>query len=370
MSKYSLRVPAQLRSLGRRQSSIKIAAAALAGLSPALMKPAHAQAAVRLNVTSGHPPVFNWVGLIDSFVIPEIEKRTAGKIKFEWSKAYSGTVAKLGAESDAIRTGVSDFGIVASIFEAGKFPLQQLSLQVPFGSSDMGIVSKLSHELHDRIPELQDAWARQGLHMLGSVVVDDYALVTKFPVQSLADLKGRKIFVPGPIASWLQNTEAVAVAGNLNTYYNGIQTGVADGAIVSSANIWGIKMHEVAPHVTSAGLGAQFVGGLVINKRVFERFPKEVQEVFTQVGREYSRQLVARQSALVEEVRKNATAQGARYASMPVAERQKWAQALPNLPQEWAKQIDAKGGAGSKVVKAYIEGLKAEGVQLPRDWLK
>ncbi len=370
MSESSSRAPTQLADPGRRRSGIKIAATALAGLSPAFMKPAHAQAAVRLNVTSGHPPVFNWVGLIDSFVIPEIEKRTAGKIKFEWSKAYSGTVAKLGAESDAIRTGVSDFGIVACIFEAGKFPLQQMTLQVPFGSSDMGVVSRLSHELHDRIPELQDAWARQGLLKLGSVVVDDYALVTKFPVQSLADLKGRKIFVPGPIASWLQNTEAVAVAGNLNTYYNGIQTGVADGAIVSSANIWGVKLHEVAPHVTSAGLGAQFVGALVINKRVFERFPKEVQEVFTQVGREYSRQLVEKQSALVEEVRKNATVQGARYTSLSIAERQKWAQVLPNLPQDWAKQIDAKGGAGSRVVKAYVEALKAEGVQLPRDWLR
>lgn len=354
----------------RRRATFRLATAAATGFAGGWMPFAQAQAATRLNVTAGHPPVFNWVSLIDSYVIPEIEKRTAGKMKFEWSKAYSGTVAKLGAESDAIRTGVSDFGIVATIFEAGKFPLQQLTLQVPFGAENMGVVSKISHQLHETVPELNESWARQGLVWLGSVVVDDYCLVTKFPVQSLADLKGRKIFVPGPIASWLQNTEAVAVAGNLNTYYNGIQTGVADGAIVSSANIWGIKLHEVAPHVTSAGLGAQFVGGLVINKRVFDRFPKDVQDVFVQVGREYSRQLVDRQSALVEEVKKNATAQGAKYASLPAAERQKWAQALPNLPQDWAKQVDSKGGGGTKAVRAYVEAIKAEGVSMPRDWLR
>lgn len=55
MSEFSSREPSQLADPGRRQSGIKIAAAALAGLSPALMKPVHAQAAVRLNVTSGHP---------------------------------------------------------------------------------------------------------------------------------------------------------------------------------------------------------------------------------------------------------------------------------------------------------------------------
>jgi TRAP-type C4-dicarboxylate transport system substrate-binding protein len=355
---------------GRRRTGKALAASTVVGLGSSLFPSAHAQAVTRLNITAGHPPVFNWVSLIDTFVIPEIEKRTAGKMKFEWSKAYSGTVAKLGAESDAIRTGVSDFGIVATIFEAGKFPLQQVTLQVPFGAADMGVVSKLSHRLHETVSEFNDSWARQGLVWLGSVVVDDYCLVTKFPVQSLADLKGRKIFVPGPIASWLQNTDAVAVAGNLNTYYNGIQTGVADGGIVSSANIWGIKMHEVAPYVTSAGLGAQFVGGLVINKRVFDRFPKDVQDIFVQVGREYSAQLATRQTALVEEVKTKATAQGARYSSLPLAERQKWAQALPNLPQEWAKQVDAKGGGGTKAVKAYVEAMKAEGVVLPRDWLK
>jgi len=370
MLKFSITQSAVVSALGRRRTTLRLAAVTAAGLSATWLSPGQAQTVTRLNVTAGHPPVFNWVSLIDSFVIPEIEKRTAGKMKFEWSKAYSGTVAKLGAESDAIRTGVSDFGIVATIFEAGKFPLQQFTLQVPFGAEDMGVVSKVSHQLHETVPELNESWARQGLVWLGSVVVDDYCLVTKFPVQSLADLKGRKIFVPGPIASWLLNTDGVAVAGNLNTYYNGIQTGVADGGIVSSANIWGIKLHEVAPYVTSAGLGAQFVGGLVINKRVFDRFPKEVQDVFLQVGREYSRQLVEKQSALVGDVKKNATAQGARYASLPIAERQKWAQALPNLPQDWAKQVDAKGGGGTKAVRAYLEAIRAEGVSMPRDWLK
>jgi TRAP-type C4-dicarboxylate transport system substrate-binding protein len=329
-----------------------------------------AQPTLRMNVTAGHPPVFNWVSLIDTFVIPEVEKRTAGKAKFEWNKAYGGTVAKLGAESDALRTGISDIGVVASIFEAGKFPLQQVTLQVPFGTPDMRIVTRIAQQLHDRLPELQETWTRQNLVLLGVFCVDDYALVTKFPVQSVADLNGKKLFVPGPVASWLQGTGAVAVSGNLNTYYNGIQTGVADGAVVSTANIWGIKLHEVAPHVTRAGLGAQFVGALAMNKGVFDKLPKDVQEVFRQVGREYGEQMAIRQQQLVDQVQKDATAQGAKYTDLSEAERVKWANALPNLPVEWGKQLDAKGLAGTKVARAYLEALQKEGVKLPRDWLK
>jgi len=347
---------------------LRLAAACLAASLFSLS--AAAQQPVRMNVTAGHPPLFNWVTLIDTFVIPEVEKRTAGKMKWEWNKAYGGTVAKLGAESDALRTGISDLGVVATIFEAGKFPLQQVTLQVPFATPDMKVVTKIAQELHDRLPELQETWTKQNLVLLGVFCVDDYALVTKFPVQSVADLNGKKLFVPGPVASWLQGTGAVAVSGNLNTYYNGIQTGVADGSIVSTANIWGIKLHEVAPHVTRAGLGAQFVGALAMNKGVFDRLPKDVQEVFRQVGREYADQMAIKQQQLVEQVQKDATAQGAKYVDLPEAERVKWANALPNLPVEWGKQLDAKGLAGSKVVRAYLEALQKEGVKLPRDWLK
>lgn len=338
--------------------------ASLVSLSAAAQQP------VRMNVTAGHPPLFNWVTLIDTFVIPEVEKRTAGKMKWEWNKAYGGTVAKLGAESDALRTGISDLGVVATIFEAGKFPLQQVTLQVPFATPDMKTVTRIATDLHARIPELAETWSKQNLVLLGVFCVDDYALVSKTPVQSLADLNGKKVFVPGPVASWLQNTGAVAVSGNLNTYYNGIQTGVADAAIVSTANIWGIKLHEVAPHVVRAGLGAQFVGALAMNKSAFDRLPKDVQEVFRQVGREYADQMAIRQQQLVEDVVKNTTAQGAKFADLPQVERVKWANALPNLPVEWGRQLDVKGLAGSKVVRAYIEALQKEGVKLPRDWLK
>ena len=50
--------------------------------------------------------------------------------------------------------------------------------------------------------------------------------MTDFPVESLADLRGRKIAAPGPAINWLSGTGAVGVSGNLTSYYNELQTGV------------------------------------------------------------------------------------------------------------------------------------------------
>ena len=64
---------------------------------------------------------------------------------------------------------------------------------------------------------------------LGASGVETYHLMTNFPVNSIEDLKGRKILAPGPSANWIKHLGAVPVNGALPTYYNQVQTGVADG---------------------------------------------------------------------------------------------------------------------------------------------
>jgi len=63
-----------------------------------------------------------------------VDKRLAaagGKYKIEWTKAYGGTLVKLGNESTAMKDGISDLGFVATIFEAAKFPLQNVTYYAP-----------------------------------------------------------------------------------------------------------------------------------------------------------------------------------------------------------------------------------------------
>lgn len=49
---------------------------------------------------------------------------------------------KLGAESRGMADGVADVGIVSTVFEAPKFPLQNNSYFTPFGTPDIDLVSK------------------------------------------------------------------------------------------------------------------------------------------------------------------------------------------------------------------------------------
>ena len=349
-------------------------AAMLAGAVAALAAiPASAQQVVKMTVTAGHPPVFAWVRLIDDFFIPELEKRVAAigsPVKFEWTRAYGGTVAKLGAESDALRTDISDLGIVAAIFEAGKFPLEQFSLMTPFTTSDIRMVNRVAYRMHETIPELTEFWTRNNIVWLGGAAIDSYQLMTKFPMTSIDALKGKKILAPGPAANWVRNTGAVAVAGNLTTYYNDLKSGVADGVLVSLAPAASAKLHEVAPTIIPVNIGAQSTGALGMNKRTFDKLPKEVQKIVIEVGKAYADEFAKVQMATADQALATMVASGGKVTELSAAERKRWADTLPPLARDWAADLDKKGLAGSKVIKAYVDGLVAEGVTMPRDWTK
>lgn len=353
----------------RRRFLMHIFFAAL--VAPAF--PASAQQTIKVTAASGHPPVFLWVKLLDEFFLPEVDKRLAaagGKYKIEWTRAWGGTVAKLGQESVAMKDGVTDMGFVGTIFEAARFPLQNVSYYAPFGSDDILLVSRVTGELQQKIPAMNDAWAKNNLVYLGGASLDGYHLWTNFPVRSIDDLKGKKISAPGPSANWVKGTGAVAVAGSLNTYYEDIKSGVSDGALTFTTGAWAAKLHEVAPYITKVNFGSMYAGGIAINKKRFDALPPEVQAVFRAVGAEYSARFAKAQADAAAALLKRMQDAGAKVADLPAAERARWANALPPIGKTWSDELQAKGLPAHDVMRGFMEGLKSAGVQLPRDWSK
>lgn len=346
-----------------------VAAVGLACLGGA----AQAQQVIKLTAASGHPPVFLWVKTLDEVFIPEVDKRLAaagGKYRIEWTKAWGGTLVKLGNESKGVADGVADVGVVSSLFEAAKFPLQNISYYTPFGTDNIELVSQTVAGMQKTIPAMADAWTKNGLVYLGGMALDSYHIWTKFPITKVEDLQGKKISAPGPAANWIRGTGAVGVAGSLNTYYEDIKSGVSDGAIVFTTGAWGAKLHEVAPYVTKVNFGAMFAGGIAINKNRFDKFPPEVKKAIREAGDAWTAQYAAAQSALVDSRLKAMVAAGAKVTELSDAERKRWADALSPVAKTWAADAQAKGLPADQVLNAYMGALVKAGTKVPRDWSK
>jgi TRAP-type transport system periplasmic protein len=347
----------------------------LVGLVLTVMVTAGESAAKRYKITvsAGHPPVFLWVTLCRDFFIPEIDKRVAALGKgdtFEWNQAYGGTIAKIGGELEAIEAGVSDMGFVGTLFHAPKMPLHNVTYMTPFATESIYYVVDTITELQSRIPALAQEWTKHNQIYLGGAGLDNYGILTNFPINTVDDVNGQKIAAPGPSANWLKGTGGVPVASNLNEYYNGVQTGVFRGALTFMTAAAAIKLHEVAPHIAMVNFGAQFAGGISINKDVFDSFPPEIQKIFVEVGQEYTRKLAEAQSARAESAIQAMKDGGAKVVTLSPAEQKRWAEKLPNIPMEWAGSMEEKGQPGKAMLKGYLDGLRKRNVTLVRDWDK
>jgi TRAP-type transport system periplasmic protein len=334
---------------------------------------AQAQQVIKLTAAAGHPPTFLWVKTLDETFIPEVDKRLAAagnKYKVEWTKAWGGTLMKLGSESKGISDGVADVGIVSTVFEASKFPLQNVSYYTPFGTDNVELMSRTVADLQKSVPAMADAWTKNGLVYLGGMALDTYHIWSKAPITKLEDMQGRKISAPGPAANWIRGTGAVGVAGTLNSYYEDIKSGVSDGAIVFTTGAWGAKLHEVAPHITRVNFGAQFAGGIAMNKTRFDRLPPEVQTAIREAGDAWTVQYARAQAAAASTLLQNMVQAGAKVSDLPEAERKRWADALSPVGKTWAADAQGKGMPGNEVLNAYMSALTKAGTKMPRDWSK
>lgn len=55
---------------------------------------------------------------------------------------------------------------------------------------------------------MKKAWTDAGLDYLGAVALDSYGLMSKTPIKSVGDLKGKKIGAVGINQAWISNTGA------------------------------------------------------------------------------------------------------------------------------------------------------------------
>lgn len=341
-------------------------------IAAALALGATAAPAETLNVTivAGHPPVFRWVKHASQTFIPAVNAALEGtEYSIEWSEQYGGSLAKVGDELEAVEEGLAEIGLVSSLFDPAKLAPQNVTYFTPFVHSDAAFVAEWMDELQQTDPTMQAAWEANNLVYLGGAIgIDDYLLMTTFPVTSIADLEGRKIGAPGPAVNWLEGTGAVGVSGNLTTYYNEIKTGVYDGVIVFASAALPGKLHEVAPYITKVGFGAQYAGGFAANKDWFDGLDPVVQQALRDAAVADREAYHADLDASVSTFLKMMQDQGATVTEVDQGFRETWANGMDNVAKLWAEQLNSQGIDGTGVLKTYMETMRAAGAEPVRNW--
>lgn len=336
----------------------------LALLLPACAEPV---SALKLRFSSVGPPPPATLGIGYDYFEQRVTELSDGKITFE--NYWSGSLLSAGEHLAGIQEGVADLGMGLPLFFPTQFPLANFDSYFPFSPPDLELQVKVKSEMYELIPALTEEQTNNGIKQLFMWSTGSYDLQSTVPIMTLDDLDGKKIAAAGVLVEWFGPTGAVASNIPGSERYVSLQRGTVDGSVMpiisAGDDKWG---YEVCKYYTYVGLGAPVNMFLWINLDVWNSLTSRQQDIIQQAADET-------QSWLIEQVKEDTEDYvdvfkdaGVTFYTMSDADKAEWAEMLPDLPGEWAEEMEALGLPGWEIVETYVRLCSEEGYEWPREW--
>jgi TRAP-type mannitol/chloroaromatic compound transport system substrate-binding protein len=183
---------------------------------------------------------------------------------------------------EAVSSGAAQMGHGAAYYWKGKVPVAQFFTAVPFGltAQEMngwlhyGGGMELWRELYEPFNLIPIAAGNTGVQMAGWFNKE---------INSLADIKGMKMRIPGLGGEGFERAGGTAVTLPGGEIFTRLQTGVIDATEwVGPYNDLAFGLYQVAKYYYYPGW--QEPGPTleaIVNKKAFEKLPKDLQEILT-----------------------------------------------------------------------------------------
>lgn len=187
---------------------------------------------------------------------------------------------------DAVSSGSVEMGHGGAYYWRGKVPAAQFFTTIPFGMNAQEMNSWLHHggglelwkEVYEPFNLIPFAGGNTGVQMAGWFNRE---------INSIADLRGLKMRIPGMAGEVFNRAGGIAVNIPGGELYTALQTGVIDAAEwVGPENDLAFGFHQIAKYYYYPGWhepGSTLE--LIVNKPAFESLPQDLQAIVTIAAR-------------------------------------------------------------------------------------
>lgn len=345
--------------------------AALVALCTAFAVPAQATEEIDVTIVSGFSPAVAVVRMLTESFMPGVDERLAetGNYSINWQEAFSGTLAKPAGELEAIQTGLADLGVIPTGFHADKLPVYQIGYVTPFTTTDLVLIHNVVDGLVDKYPAFRDTWTSLNqVTLSASGIPDNYILCSSKPIGSVADIDGLKVAGAGPNLRWIEPAGATGVTGSLGNFYQLVETGVVDAMLVWGESVVSLKFYEVCNNYFDASLGG--VNSYVINanRQSWDSYPDEVKEAMIAAAKQFGIDIGEFAAELGAQAKDTVLANGGTVVEIDPQERTDMAMSLPNLAQEWAEALEARGVPAQEILSDYMQAMRDADQPIARQW--
>jgi TRAP-type C4-dicarboxylate transport system substrate-binding protein len=234
---------------------------------------------VKIRLQCVYPEKAN-VGQNTLFFAERVSALTGGEVtvKIFWPDQ----LVKTNEAFDAMSKGMIDAYCGSMLYFSGFVPEVNCEW-LPFGWSNPKEAQEL-YEKHGWLDLMRQATLKHGVHYIAPLGVASMGLITKFPVHSLDDLKGKKIRAVGMEAKIMDALGASPVAISGAEQYMALKQGTVDGTNYPFYTIGNYKFYEVCNHIVRPALYTPGIVEILMNQKVYESLSEKNRKAVDQAG--------------------------------------------------------------------------------------
>lgn len=281
----------------------------------------------------------------------EIESRSQGRVRIEVFPG--GTLSSADQCYQGVVAGISDIGMSCFAYTRGRFPLIE-GLDLPLGYPDGKTASRVANALIRQFApkELNDThWLYAHAHGPG-------ILASRKPVRSLEDLRGLKIRATGLSTKIVEALGGVPVAMSQGDTYEALRRGVVEATFCPIETLHGWRQGEVISSVTdSSAIGYTTAMFVVMNRNTWNELPAGIQEIFTEVSREWVEAHGEAWDRADAEGLEFVRSLGREILSLPDNEAARWKAAVAGILDAYVARCEADGLPGGAFLAAATNGI-------------
>lgn len=293
------------------------------------------------------------VGQTTLFFADEVARLTDNhvKVKVFWPDQLT----KTSEAFDGVRHGMLDGYTGSLLYFSGKVP--EVNVQwLPFNWAN---TAEAKDVLMNKgfMKVMEEAISQHDVTYLAALSVASMGLLTKFPVQRIDDLKGKKIRAVGMEAKIMEALGASPISISGAEQYLALQRGTADGTDYPWYTMEQYKFYEVLNYIVIPALHTPGVVEIVINTKAYKALTTEQQKAVRQAALNAMEKSFAASDQLDKGALANAEKHGVKISAIPDKEMVKFREACRPL---WDAEAQ-KSPYSAKLVQILRDHLKATG---------
>jgi TRAP-type transport system periplasmic protein len=297
-------------------------------------------------------PEVNTISQANVWWAKEIEKRTKGRVTFEFY--WAGSLVKAADLATATGRGICDVALFATGYTRAKFPITGI-YEAVYITEKPDAACRAMSELFETHDVFKAEWQGNNLHLLFFNMLGPNIFGFKRKIETLEELRGLKIRTAGKITDVTKRLGATAVSISSAEIYEGLDRGLIDGYTNTSlASAATRSFPEVAPFTLDPRMGNYACIETGINLRTWNNLPEDIKEIISQVSVEVLGKsleiMVADEDQVMEKL---ATDWNATLYTLSRDEAEKWKGLVVPLYDEYIKEMEAKGLPGEELFNSY-----------------